>query len=86
MVSNVLASKAMERLLLCKHTQTDKQAVRSSSAFRNKQIIILKSIRRKLDKKKTLVINHIITVYFGKYLQIFDLLLDGVNYFPVFPS
>ena len=50
----------MERLLLCEQKQ---QTVRSSSAFRNK----------KRNHKKTRVINHIITVYFGKYLQIFEL-------------
>ena len=51
----------MESLLLCEQKQT--QTVRSSSTFRNK----------KRNHEKTRVINHIIiTVYFGKYLQIFD--------------
>ena len=56
----------MERLLLCKHTQT--QTVEVLQRFGTKKEII----------KKTRVINHIITVYFGKYLQIFDL----SQYFP----
>ena len=63
------------------YANTQRRTLGSSSAFRNKQIIILKSIHSKLDKK-TRVINHIITVYFGKYLQIFDL----SQYFPSYAS